>query len=83
LFTAIITTVLPPALRTQVASNSFIVSEWFSSIAFILIGYEINLAGVKRDMNIPWRLIFCYLIGQLLDILTTFGFSYAMFTAVK
>lgn len=101
-----ITTLLPLSLRSIVVANSFIVSEWFSSIAFILIGYDIdvinifksifcnvNASNVNDDSNnngsnniskkLIVKIIICYIVGQIIDILTTFGISYAMFTTIS
>lgn len=98
---AAITTVIPVSLRSTVVANSFIVSEWFSSIAFILIGYDIDLVSICKSMfsssrnssdndngvigirKLVIKIVICYVIGQIIDILTTFGISYAMFTLLS
>jgi len=43
LVTACLTTALPKSLQNRVITNSFVVSEWFAALSFVLIGMDINL----------------------------------------
>uniref|UniRef100_A0A6B2L5S4 Sulfate exporter family transporter n=1 Tax=Arcella intermedia TaxID=1963864 RepID=A0A6B2L5S4_9EUKA len=79
----IITTVLPVGLRSRVLSNSFVASEWFSALSFVLIGMDINVRTLKEDFGNQLSMFVLYVIGQLIDIATTLGISYIAFTIIK
>lgn len=80
--TGIITTCLPNELSKKVSENSFIISEWFSAISFVLIGYGIYLPQIPRELFQNSRILITYIIGQLLDIVSTAGVAYIMFTII-
>jgi uncharacterized membrane protein YadS len=76
---AIITTSLPILLSELVSANSFILSEWFSGLSFILIGYEIDITKIFTDLFINKKILLLYIIGQSFDLFTTFMVSYLCF----
>jgi len=78
----IVTTMLPDSLEDRAIHNTFIVSEWFSSIAFILIGMDIDLFSLKEKFLAYKKVLALYLIGQTIDLGTTLGISYLMFTLI-
>jgi uncharacterized membrane protein YadS len=75
---SVVVSLLPTTLRTQVSSDCFIISEWFSAISFVLIGLDIDF--FHNELFKQWRLMLLYIIGQTIDIFTTFGFVWLMFT---
>lgn len=79
---SIITTVLPISMRENVVDNSFILSEWFASIAFVLIGIDVDVLVLYDRIKTYYGMLFLYLIGQTMDIGTTLGVSYIMFTVI-
>jgi len=83
ILTGLITTFLPDPFKTNVVNNSFIISEWFSSISFVLIGYEIDIFTIHKDLNDNFRVMILYIIGQVFDTFTTFGIAFIMFTLIS
>ena len=80
---AVITFFLPVDLRARVTDDSFAVSEWWSNISFVLLGFEINLRNVKKQFGSFGKVAAVYIIGQLIDIGSTLLVSWLMFTIVK
>jgi len=66
------------SLSQLLISNAWSISEFITMIGFVCIGYEINVnaffSGETQN-----KVFFAYIIIQLLDICTTFGWSYLMF----
>lgn len=79
----VITTLLPNMIRDRVVDNSFILSEWFASIAFVLIGIDVDVLDLYDKLKAYRGMLILYLIGQTLDIMTTLGSSYLMFTVIS
>jgi uncharacterized membrane protein YadS len=77
-----VTTLLPGALEERVATNSFALSEWFSSISFVIIGMDINIRELAAKASEYKMIVALYICGQLLDFATTLGASYVMFQVV-
>lgn len=76
----IITTLLPDFISDRVITNSFILSEWFSSISFVLIGLDIDLSDLQLVKY--KKMIALYILGQLIDIGTTLASAYLMFAVI-
>jgi uncharacterized membrane protein YadS len=80
---AVITTVIPDPYEDEIAANSFVLSEWFSSISFVLLGYELDLRGLRQQFSGYGRVLLLYVLGQFaVDTWTTLAVSYAMFSAL-
>ena len=79
---AIITTLLPFSLQKDVVNNTFIISEWFSSVSFVLIGMGIDLLNLDIQFNDRQRMIILYVFGQTLDTFTTLGVAYIMYSVI-
>lgn len=81
---ALVTTFLPnsSSLRDLTVENCFIVSEWFSSMSFVLIGYSLDIFTIHKNLYKHKKILILYLIGQSIDVLTTFAASYLMFTVI-
>lgn len=80
---AVITFCLPTDLRERVTDDSFAVSEWWSNISFVLLGFEIDLKNIVEQFGKFGKVIAVYVFGQLLDIGTTLLVAWLMFTVVK
>ena len=80
LLVGLITTLIPDPLRTQSAANCFIISEWFSSISFVLIGYGIYVPNILKELFKHKKILLLYVIGQSFDLVSTAAVSYLMFT---
>ena len=80
---AFVTFFLPIDLRKRVTDDSFAVSEWWSNISFVLLGFEINLREIKKQFGSFQKVAGVYIFGQLIDIGSTLLFSWLMFTVVK
>lgn len=78
----VITTLLPEGIIYSVVDNSFVLSEWFSSISFVLIGMDIDIFSLWDKANTYKYMLLLYLIGQTIDITSTFCVSYLMFTVI-
>lgn len=78
----IVTTILPNNMEERVIDNSFIISEWFSSISFVLIGMDIDIFTVVGKVRTYKKIMMLYVVGQLIDLGTTLGVAYIMFTLV-
>lgn len=79
---AVVTFFLPTDLRGRVTDDSFAVSEWWSNISFVLLGFEINLRDINKQFGSFGKVAVVYVIGQLLDIGSTLLVSWLMFTVV-
>lgn len=75
-----ITTFIPEPLGEIVVSNCFIISEWFSSISFVLIGYSIYIPQIPKEITKHKKILLLYAIGQSLDFVTTAAVAFLMFT---
>jgi uncharacterized membrane protein YadS len=82
LVVAIITTFLPISIRAATVSNSFVASEFFSNISFVLLGMEVNLLDLRSQFGGQGRAMIMYCMGQSLDLCTTLAVSYIMFTVI-
>lgn len=82
LVVGLITTFLPSDLSENVVNNSFIVSEWFSSMAFVLIGFGIYIPNIPKEMKENRKILLLYATGQTFDLIITAVISYVMFTVV-
>lgn len=80
--TAIITTVLPKHIEPAVMANAFVISEWFSSISFVLIGLDIDLWTIGPKMWSMKKILILYCFGQMIDIFTTLGTAELMFKVI-
>ena len=80
LLVGLITTFIPDPLNVSVASNCFIISEWFSSISFVLIGYNIYVPNIPKEIVKNKKVLLLYTIGQSFDLVTTACMSFLMFT---
>ncbi len=80
---AVVTFCLPDWLRTRVTDDSFAVSEWWSNISFVLLGFEINLRKAKSQFGEFANVAGVYVFGQLVDIGSTLLVSWLMFTVLK
>ena len=80
ILTGLITTFLPDNIRTITAANSFVVSEWFSAISFVIIGFEIDILVMPKKFVENKKILLIYLVGQLFDTFTTLGMAYLMFS---
>lgn len=74
-----ITTALPQELGENVVLNSFVISEWFSGMSFVLIGFDIDLITIWAKLYQYKGLISFYIVGQTFDVLSTLGCAYAVF----
>lgn len=74
---SVVVSSLQSSLRTKLSSDCFIISEWFSAISFVLIGLDIDLYNHNVGKN--FQLVVLYLVGQTVDVFTTFGFAYLLF----
>jgi len=77
-----VTFFLPTDLRGRVTDDSFAVSEWWSNISFVLLGFEINLRDINKQFGSFGKVAVVYVIGQVLDIGSTLLVSWLMFTVV-
>lgn len=82
LLVAAVTFCLPAELRARVTDDSFAVSEWWSNISFVLLGFEIDLRNARRQFGSFGTAIGLYVCGQLLDIASTLLVAWLMFTVV-
>lgn len=82
LLVALITTFLPSNLQTNVVNNTFIISEWFSSVSFVLIGMEIDLLNLKKQFKDKHKMIILYTFGQILDTFTTLGTAFILYKLI-
>ena len=82
LIVAVITTALPKNLSDAVGANLFIISEWFSGLSFLLIGYDIDLNIIGSHLFKQKKIVALYLMGQSLDILTTLGMAVLCFQMI-
>lgn len=80
---AIITTVLPDYVVKRTSDNSFVISEWFAAISFVIIGFEIDILNIWSRIKAYKHIILLYVIGQTIDLSTTFGVSYLFMGVVK
>ena len=80
---AIVTFFLPTDLRSRVTDDSFAVSEWWSNISLVFLGFEINLRGAKEQFGKFGKMVGVYVFGQLLDIASTLLVAWLMFTVVN
>lgn len=84
ILSGIISVAIPRATRSIAQKNVFIISEWFSSFGFVCIGLELNMRKLFEDLKKNGiRFIALYIICQLMDLCTTFGFAYVSFTFLK
>jgi uncharacterized membrane protein YadS len=80
----IISTAVPGDVRSTVQKNVFAASEWFSTVGFVCIGLDLNLKKLFNEMGRKGiKFIGLYIIGQSLDILTTFGWAYLAFHVIR
>ena len=80
LVVAVITTVIPDPLDDEIAANSFVLSEWFASVSFVLLGYDMDLRGLRRQFGAYGKVLALYVLGQFaVDTFTTLAVAYAMF----
>lgn len=63
---AIATTFLPNA--NTLAANSFIVSEWFSALSFVMIGFDIDFNEIPKYFADGKKILMFYIVGQTFDI---------------
>jgi len=75
------TTILK-AFKYDVAGNSFITSEWFSAISFVLIGIDIDIFTIRAQLVEYKKVWVLYVLGQILDTFTTLGVAYLIFTVL-
>lgn len=80
---AIITTLMPDNMVDRLVNNSFFVSEWYSWISFVIIGFEIDLLNIWARVKTHKLIIALYVIGQLIDLGTTFGMAYLFMGVVQ
>jgi uncharacterized membrane protein YadS len=80
---AIVTSFMPSSIVHHITTNSFTISEWFASISFVIIGFDIDLFTVWSRAKKYKLIILLYIIGQLIDLGTTFGMAYLFFGIVK
>jgi uncharacterized membrane protein YadS len=77
----LIVSLLSSALKAwsslDVTHNSFILSEWFSCISFVLIGMDLDLFDQK--LCAYKHLVPLYLFGQTVDLVTTLSFAKLLF----
>jgi len=74
------TCITDDTLRATVVTQSFSLSEWFSLIGFVCIGLDMNLLRLVNDFRAGgWKLVTLYLIGQSMDLCSTFGWAYLVF----
>lgn len=74
IITAVITTFTP---AEGISMNSFAISEWFSSLSFVMIGFDVDL----NDFNFAdgKKILLLYVVGQTIDIGMTFIAAYLLF----
>lgn len=82
LLVATITTLLPDHLGTPVVNNSFVISEWFSGVSFVLIGFDIDLISIWRQLVERRWIVSFYIFGQIWDICSTLGTAYLVFKLI-
>jgi uncharacterized membrane protein YadS len=74
---AVITTFTPR--DEMISKNSFIISEWFSALSFVMIGFDINLREASGYLTNGKKILLLYVVGQMVDIGLTFIAAYLMF----
>jgi uncharacterized membrane protein YadS len=75
-----ITTLVPEEFGMRMAADSFVSSEWFSCVSFVMIGYEINLLSFKSEFCAYSKVLGLYVIGQFaVDTFTTLAVAYLVF----
>ncbi len=75
--------VMPEDMGVAVAANSFVLSEWFGAISFVLIGADIDVLGlVRQGGGDAKRAFVLYLIGQTIDIGSTLAAAYVAFMVI-
>jgi hypothetical protein len=75
----VITTYLPANIAKNITNNSFIISQWLTYNSFVLIGFEVDLCNFGRQIKSFKMILLLYIVGQLIDISTTFGMTYLFF----
>lgn len=84
LVVAAITTIIPDPFEDEIAANSFVISEWFSAVSFVLLGYDIDLRAIRQQFGSFGKVLALYLVGQyVVDTFTTLAVSYVMFSVVE
>jgi uncharacterized membrane protein YadS len=78
LLSSTILSLLPEPYKEKVSNNCFILSQWFSNSAFVLIGFDINLK-ILFKIKKEWKVFLLYIIGQILDIASIFILAYFLF----
>lgn len=78
LLSSTILSLLPEPYKEKVSNNCFVLSQWFSNSAFVLIGFDINLK-ILFKIKQEWRVFLLYIIGQILDIVSIFILAYFLF----
>jgi uncharacterized membrane protein YadS len=66
-------------LKDTIVSNAWGVSEFVTLIGFATIGLEIDVRVFFTTSNAHRNVLFCYGMIQILDLFTTFGWSYLAF----
>jgi len=80
LVVAAVTTAIPDPTENLVAANSFVVSEWFSSLSFVLLGYDLDLLGLRRQFGGYLCVLALYVVGQfVIDTFATLGAAYLVY----
>lgn len=83
IFVAIITSVMPDSVTERLTSNCLVISEWFSAVSFVEIGFEIDLITLCQRIRGHNKILILYIVGQLIDIATTFGMAYLFMEVVS
>jgi uncharacterized membrane protein YadS len=79
----VISVCVPAHQRVVAQKSTFVISEWFSTLGFVCIGLDLNLKKVVTDMKGNGaKFIVLYMIGQTLDLLSTFGWAYLSFSVI-
>jgi uncharacterized membrane protein YadS len=75
--------IMPEDIGAAVAANSFVLSEWFGAISFVLIGADIDIGGlIRRRGGAKWMFVL-YLIGQTIDLGSTLAAAYLAFVVLS
>jgi uncharacterized membrane protein YadS len=72
LITTLVATIVSTADISRLTKNSFLLSEQFSGLAFILIGMDIDLTTLTKRFSTYKMVALLYCIGQSIDIFTTY-----------
>jgi uncharacterized membrane protein YadS len=80
LITAGILTGIPREHVELIKANSFVMSEWFAAISFVLIGMEIDLRKLRSQIMENKKIFILYILTQSVDLVSTAGIAYLMFT---